>query len=559
VPSAAALYDGFDYVRDTYDAASSAKLPWKGNYGITHSSMTYNNVGVLDTTGHMMVLTNGMSAARKIGDTFKEILERSEEEKSPVFMTFVCTINADYGFRGPFLSVEDNNDNPLITVSFSNSVFLCEYGKTPDEQVILTSIDSYAHKVSMVCLEIESGDNTYSTFFTVNPMLGMEIAKDPEALRTAKKISGVFKPESIKISAPAGTEVCFDELRIGTSAKEVGFKYTDDDQYAKIQDEQPEEIDTPSLKNIVIIKGTEGTGTGFIAKDGTNIYVYSNLHILTGNRGIKILDNNGTQYKVKKIECASDRDLVRITLKRQLESHLTIAEKLNINEPISVCGNAGGEGVVRPVFGKVLGVGPDKIETDAGFIPGHSGSPMVNSDNQVMGIASYISIPTTNIINQDTPFTETRRIGYRVDNVPGWIPISAGWFVKESQKLKDHEKVIYAALAVVAAWARDPILTKLPQDDQLPRQLNAWIADHNMWVSRNMSRYSARSLRQGLSRTLSKELLNDIERLEARINVLFAEKPLRWHLPQFKEEWERMEEYEKIVSQVISHFKELCK
>jgi hypothetical protein len=559
VHGSAALYDGFNYVRDTYDAESSADLPWKGEYGITHSSLMYCNIGVLDTSGHMMILTNGMSATRNIGNELQEIIKSAAETKSPVFMSFICKINAGNEFKEPFLFVQDSGDTPLITVSCSNGVYLCEYGKKSGEIVTLTSGEHFTDEGSMVCLEIDAGNDTYSTFLTVNPMLGMEIAKDPAAVRNAKDTSGAFKPESIRITAPKDTEVWFDELRIGCAPKEIGFKYTTDDQYVQKEEEPSKEIDTPSLKNIVIIKGTEGTGTGFVVKEGTNIYVYSNLHILTGNRGIKILDNNGTQYKVKKIECASDRDLVRITLKRQLRSYLTIAEKLNINEPISVCGNAGGEGVVRPVFGKVLGVGPEKIETDAGFIPGHSGSPMVNSDNQVMGIASYISIPTTNVLNQDTPFTETRRIGYRVDNVPGWIPVSASWFMKESQKLKEHENNIFAVLAVVAAWAQDPILTKLPQDDRLPRQLNSWIADHNIWVSKNMGRYSRRSLSRGFSPTLSKELLNDIERLEARINVLFAEKPLRWHLPQFKEEWEKLEKYEQVVSQVMSYFKELCK
>ncbi len=87
------------------------------------------------------------------------------------------------------------------------------------------------------------------------------------------------------------------------------------------------------------------------------------------------------------------------------------------------------------------------------------------------------------------------------------------------------------------------------------------INDHNAWVNRNSSRYSAQSFKQnrGLPPALATELLNDIEWLESRINTIFSEEPPRWHLPQFAQQWEKAEAYEKIIKNVINQIKGSCK
>jgi S1-C subfamily serine protease len=49
--------------------------------------------------------------------------------------------------------------------------------------------------------------------------------------------------------------------------------------------------------------------------------------------------------------------------------------------------------VIRTLPGKILGIGPDKIEVDCEFICGNSGGPIVNSDGRLLALASFNENP----------------------------------------------------------------------------------------------------------------------------------------------------------------------
>lgn len=85
-----------------------------------------------------------------------------------------------------------------------------------------------------------------------------------------------------------------------------------------------------------------------------------------------------------------------------------------------VLGNMEGARVIQPLPGKLIGIGPDRIEVTAEFVPGNSGSPIIHvKSGKVIGIATYL------LQRRFTELTESnqakvRRFGFRLDSVKQW-------------------------------------------------------------------------------------------------------------------------------------------
>ena len=134
--------------------------------------------------------------------------------------------------------------------------------------------------------------------------------------------------------------------------------------------------------------------------------------------------------------------------------------------------------------GKIIGVGPVDIETDAKFIKGHSGSPMCDVENKVIGIATYVMKPNVDWINTNTQFSITRRFGVRIDNVKKWLKVNPKKFYNQSRLIAVTENKINNACSVVLEWSKDPYWQKLYSSNG-DSKLCSWINDHNKWVNSN--------------------------------------------------------------------------
>ena len=74
-----------------------------------------------------------------------------------------------------------------------------------------------------------------------------------------------------------------------------------------------------------------------------------------------------------------------------------------VGAPVTVPGNSLGAGVTLQINGKLLGIGPALVEVDAKFVPGNSGSPIIDRrSGQVIGMGSLkLSVSTTFATNCD--------------------------------------------------------------------------------------------------------------------------------------------------------------
>ena len=142
-------------------------------------------------------------------------------------------------------------------------------------------------------------------------------------------------------------------------------------------------------KLVVIVCG-EKAGSGFIVRDGGRPYLFTNAHVV--QRGAVIAHRlDGTRLMLGPRDEAVGRDMVRFALVDESVPAFDLAAGVpNIGDPVVVLGNSDGRGVVTEIRGKVIGVGPREIEVDAAFVIGNSGSPVLDRNGRVIGIATYL-------------------------------------------------------------------------------------------------------------------------------------------------------------------------
>ncbi len=164
-------------------------------------------------------------------------------------------------------------------------------------------------------------------------------------------------------------------------------------------------------KNAIVLLVTQnaqgqtiGTGTGFIVKpDGTLI---TNYHVLVDAVSVEALFRNGDRVPVQGI-LSIDRSMDFSILKLEGDFFSTLeigdSDRLKEYDYTSALGypsqavqmeRGGLKGFLLQTYGFILGVHPQALPgfsylyTTTPFGPGFSGGPLVNRDNQVVGLAT---------------------------------------------------------------------------------------------------------------------------------------------------------------------------
>jgi len=212
------------------------------------------------------------------------------------------------------------------------------------------------------------------------------------------------------------------------------------------------------LNSIVVVETDKSIGTGFIERSSNEVYLLSNQHILLGASNILLKTVNGNVLNYDKFFVSKRLDLVRFCLCSNTVNTLPPTVGLSysetppaMNENISVFGNSQGGGVVTELRGNVIGVGPDTIEVDANFVQGNSGSPIINSEKQFVGIATYVEkFAPTNWVTSGTRFEKVRRFGLRLENA-NWIEIPLRKYLSETYYLDDSMTVLNSFAHFIAS------------------------------------------------------------------------------------------------------------
>ena len=259
--------------------------------------------------------------------------------------------------------------------------------------------------------------------------------------------------------------------------------------------------------NLVVVEHDRGVGSGFIAKMGGRHYIFTNQHVILGAKKIQFKTVSGKTLKPKRVELSMTRDIARLLL--DTDSGLEVSSSPKTGIPIGVFGNSDGAGVATELYGKVTSVSSDLIEISADFVLGNSGSPVLNTDKEVLGIASFLRFSNDKKKkDDDEPDTITRRFCYRLTDLE-WKAVNwkkynenYGFFFVENDALTDE------IFEVIWSWFSNPF-TKVSTENLPDSDLIKWAKNHNQVVSR-IERISNTRITQHKLDNTNKQIRKDL-------------------------------------------------
>jgi hypothetical protein len=206
------------------------------------------------------------------------------------------------------------------------------------------------------------------------------------------------------------------------------------------------------------VQGKVGIGSGFIAQYKNHKYFITNAHVLAGNPGaaLELLDRTPLQLQTNGALVAVGHDLIAIQVATDgggIPTAESVDTEVSVGDDVVTFGNALAGGVINPLLGKVVGLGPRILEVTAQFEPGSSGGPIIHlRSGKVIGVATYAT-SRGKLSGEKT----TRRFAYRLDTVAAWQRLDYQRFQYEYEVLEAvHKLTIQLAEAVQDATQQLP-------------------------------------------------------------------------------------------------------
>lgn len=251
------------------------------------------------------------------------------------------------------------------------------------------------------------------------------------------------------------------------------------------------ELELQASKDAICILefSDQGAGSGFLLKTEGQLYCYSNQHIVAnpGQLSIKLI--TGRELKTGTVEFAVDRDLARIQILEQLPAFSTVREA-RLGESIQVLGNSYGAGRVTKLNGKITGINERQIETDAKFVPGNSGSPILSHSQKVLGVATLIEMRSAeDLFSKGSVFEGGRRVGVRIDDTIEWIPVEMSLFQSRNRLLIQADSFIRELPSVYQAFTQTAPELRVPTVQLSDRSLKQWLEYRNSLYAKSLKEY----------------------------------------------------------------------
>jgi hypothetical protein len=194
-------------------------------------------------------------------------------------------------------------------------------------------------------------------------------------------------------------------------------------------------------------------------------FVVTNLHVLGKNKKITLKNLGGEEVPYAGIFGAAGSDVAIIRIAAG-QGDLKLAEDVfkssKIGDKVVVVGNRQGGGVATQVAGSIVGIGPTRVEVNANFEPGNSGSPIVNlSTGEVIGVASYSETRRIDVEDSSSGGSaarardsvpakvEKRWFGYRLDGITKWEGIDLAKWNAQGARIESFTEMSEALVAVL--------------------------------------------------------------------------------------------------------------
>lgn len=259
--------------------------------------------------------------------------------------------------------------------------------------------------------------------------------------------------------------------------------------------------------HLVVIEHEIAVGSGFIAKMGDHYYIFTNQHVILGGDRIQFKTVSGNVLRPKKVELSATRDIARLLL--DTDSGLEISSSPEADAPVGVFGNSDGGGVATELYGKVTSISDELIEVDADFVSGNSGSPVLSTDKEVIGIASFVRFSTDEKTKDDEePKTISRRYCYRLSGLE-WKTVNWKKYNKKyGASYLQNDALIDEIFVLIWEWFNNPF-TEVSTENLPDSGLLKWAKNHNQVASR-IERISNTTISQHKLDNTNKQIRNDL-------------------------------------------------
>ena len=195
------------------------------------------------------------------------------------------------------------------------------------------------------------------------------------------------------------------------------------------------------------------TGSGVLVEEGGDLYLFTNRHVIEGGCEVSAKLQSGEAVALGNLQVSKSLDLARFKVKSSGQGLKMEVGAPKIGETIVVLGNSLGAGAITQTEGRVLGVGADIIEVDAGFVKGNSGGPIVNLKGNLVGIATFL-LKASDEVDwkiRGTRFENARRFGLR-PCVNDWSNVSLNLLNKQ------HKSFCNVVMATALLMVSDFVL-----------------------------------------------------------------------------------------------------
>lgn len=303
-------------------------------------------------------------------------------------------------------------------------------------------------------------------------------------------------------------------------------------------------FDDISDKLVIISCNSErgrSAGSGFVAKMDGKTYLFTNQHVIMGADSISCRTADGETLTPRGVELSSKRDIARILIEDR--EGFGFSETFALNNPLGVFGNSEGAGVATELYGEVTGLGVDLVEVNAEFVSGNSGSPVLDANQEVIGIASFVRVSwhpdddkkkksekksddtkdDKEEDEEDKFKPKTRRFCYRLDDLK-WQRVRWKIYNKEYGELyRETDAATVNIFDIISVWINNP-LEPVPLDSDLSSDLKRWIEAHNYLISRRKNGTIKHN-------NFVKEYISSLEKLSSSCSQrswsleMFAKKP----------------------------------
>ncbi len=211
---------------------------------------------------------------------------------------------------------------------------------------------------------------------------------------------------------------------------------------------------------MVLVRNEVGSGSGFLAQYGGQKCLFTNQHVVAGGVKNTFTLNDQSEVRVGTAAAAVEHDIIVYGLSDEteaLEVMIGVDQSVAVGDEVAVIGNPDGMGVIHPLTGRIVGIGPQLVEISAEFVPGNSGSPVIHlKTGKVIAVATYIIFSKADFAHGRLD-DQVRRFCYRLDSIKKWERVRWNDFQDDAEtvaKLRRRTKELFAVLMCISKLGR---------------------------------------------------------------------------------------------------------